>query len=223
MKASKVRFEASKSSGTVSGLFLKPPDSRSIYVFAHGAGAPMYAKGMQLTAEKLAKFKIATLRYNFPYTEQGRKRPDPPGIAQATVRSAVRKAIEIGEGLPIFAGGKSFGGRMTSQAAADEPLETVRGIVFYGFPLHAPGRDGIERAEHLYSINLPILFLQGTRDALARIPLISEVTDKIPNSKLHILEGGDHSFHLPKSMGITDDEIQTDLAKTVSEWTTKLL
>jgi len=222
MQTNKISFQASKSSGNVSGILTTPDNPEYLLVLGHGAGAPAQSQGMTNIAHSLANHNIGTLRYNFPYMEKGAKTPGPPAIAQATVRSAVQYAINLNLGLPILAGGKSYGGRMTSQAASKESLAGVIGLVFYGFPLHAPGRDSIDRAAHLKDITIPMLFLQGSRDSLARIPLISQVTDNLNLANLHIVEGGDHSFHTLKSLGISDEEVQHGLASKVLEWAGKL-
>ncbi len=218
MHTSKISFQASKSSGDVTGILITPDHAEFLLVLGHGAGAPAKSQGMTNIAHSLANHNIATLRYNFPYIEKGAKSPGSPAIAQATVRSAVQHAINLNLGLPILAGGKSYGGRMTSQAASKESLPGVIGLVFYGFPLHAPGRDSIERAAHLQEVKIPMLFLQGTRDSLAKMPLIAQVIDDLNLATLHIVEGGDHSFHMLKSAGISDEEVQQGLASIVLKW-----
>ena len=222
MQSSQISFQASKSSGDVSGILITPDHAEYLLVLGHGAGAPAQSSGMKNIALALANHNIATLRYNYPYMEKGAKWPGPPAIAQATVRSAVQYAVNLNLGLPILAGGKSYGGRMTSQAVSSEPLPGVIGLIFYGFPLHAPGRESIDRAAHLQDITIPMLFLQGTRDSLAKIPLITQVTDSLKLAYLHIVEGGDHSFHMLKNKGISDEEVQQGLASKVSEWAKKL-
>src|SRR3954469_16638952 len=155
--------------GQVSGILLKPPEAKALYLFAHGAGAGMTHKAMESSAQALAERGIATLRYQFPYMEKGSKRPDPPRIAHAAVRAAAAAAVELAPELPLFAGGRSFGGRMTSQAQAIDPLPRVLGLAFLGFPLHPAGKPGIERAEHLAGVRVPMLFVSGDRDALAEL------------------------------------------------------
>jgi len=205
--------------GQVSGLLLRPADARWLYVFAHGAGAGMRHRFMSAVAEALAERGVATLRYQFPYTEAGGRRPDPPGVLQATVRAAVAAAALAAPGLPLLAGGKSLGGRMTSSAAAKSSLPGVRGLVFVGFPLHAPGRSGTERAEHLEQVGIPMLFLQGTRDALADLDLIRTVCDRLgPRATLHVVDGGDHSFAVLKRSGRSEDEVIEELADTIAAW-----
>lgn len=217
------RFLASNSSGEVSAILMQPEQARWLLVFGHGAGAGMHSNFMQQVAEYLAEVGIATFRYHFPYMEQGKKAPNPPPILMATVRSAVAKASELAAGLPLIAGGKSLGGRMTSNAAAKEPLAGVHGIIFFGFPLHAPGKPSSDRAEHLSNVTLPMLFLQGTRDKLADLELLSPVCQKLgARATLEIFEDADHSFHVPKRSGKTDEQIQRELAQKVVAWTDKL-
>src|SRR5712692_6186660 len=170
-----VRFAVGERAGDVSGLLLRPDGARLLYVLAHGAGLGMRHPFLELLAQRLAEQRIATLRYQFPYMEQRARRPDPPAVAAATVRAAVIEAAQVAPGLPLLAGGKSFGGRMTSSAQATEPLPGVRGLVFFGFPLHPPGRPGTKRADHLAKVTIPMLFLQGTRDALADLTLLRPV------------------------------------------------
>ena len=205
--------------GQVSALLLRPADARWLYVLAHGAGAGMRHRFMSGVAEALAERGVATLRYQFPYTEAGGRRPDPPGVLQATVRAAVTTAATVAPGLPLLAGGKSLGGRMTSSAAAKSTLPGVRGLVFLGFPLHAPGRSGIERAEHLDQVGVPMLFLQGTRDALADLDLMRSVCARLgARAMLHVVEGGDHSFAVLKRSGRSDAEVIAELADTIAGW-----
>lgn len=222
MKSKKITFQASESSGDVSGLLKIPDGATHVLVFGHGAGAPMFSTWMNIMADKLSDHKIGTFRYNFPYMEQGRKSPNPPAISMATVRSAVEKAGELAEGIPLLAGGKSYGGRMTSQAAAKEHLKGVKGIIFFGFPLHAPGRPSSDRGDHLKEVKLPMLFLQGTRDALANLDLMYELYKGLPGATLEIIEGGDHSFKLPKKMGKETEEVLNDLAVKVKDWSNKI-
>jgi hypothetical protein len=205
--------------GKVSGILLRPPDAWATYVLAHGAGAGMRHRFMENIAQALAERGIATLRYQFPYVEAGSRRPDPPGMLEATVRAAVAKAREIAPELPLFAGGKSLGGRMTSNAMARRPLEGVLGLVFLGFPLHPPKQLGVTRADHLDRVEAPMLFLQGTRDDLADLSLITSVCGRLGSkATLHVVEGADHSFAVLKRSGRTGDEVMGELAVTVSEW-----
>ena len=217
-----LRFQASKSSGEVSAVLMKPEDAEYLLVLAHGAGAGMNHSFMEKLANKLAKEKVAVFRYQFPYFEKGKRSPDPPNILMAAVRAAVEKASKELSGLEIFAGGKSLGGRMTSNAAAKEPLHGVKGIVFFGFPLHAPNKPSQDRAAHLFNVNIPMLFLQGTRDKLADLTLLKPICKKLKDkAELHIIEGADHSFHVLKSSGKNDEEVIEELAKTTVNWFNK--
>jgi predicted alpha/beta-hydrolase family hydrolase len=204
-------------------LLLRPADARALLVLAHGAGAGMRHPFMQHVAEDLAAEGIATLRYQFPYMDAGGGRPDPPAVAEAAVCVAVGKARALAPDLPLFAGGKSFGGRMTSSAQAHAPLEGVRGLVFFGFPLHPAGRPATARAAHLERIMVPMLFLQGTRDALAVLDLMRPVCDHLGGrATLHVVDGADHSFAVLKRSGRTNAEVLRELAATVSAWTTRI-
>jgi len=206
--------------GDVSGLLLRPEGARLLYVLAHGAGAGMRHPFLEVVAQRLAERSIATLRYQFPYMEQRARRPDPPAVAAATVRAAVIEAARVAPGLPLVAGGKSFGGRMTSTAQAEQPLPGVRGLVFLGFPLHPPGRPGDSRAEHLARVQIPMLFLQGDRDQFADLKLLKPVVKGLgERATLHLVEGGDHSFHVLKRSGRTDLEVIADLVETIVAWT----
>lgn len=179
---------------------------------------------MEAAARGLAERGVATLRYHFPYMENGRKAPDRPPVLVKTVRSAVGEAVRIEPDLPLFAGGKSMGGRMTSTAAAQEALPGVRGLAFFGFPLHAAGRDSSERGAHLGDVGLPMLFLQGTRDKLANLDLLRPLLDKVrPGPALHVVEGADHGFHVLKRSGRTDAEILDELCDAFTEWTRALV
>ena len=210
--------------GDVSGLLLRPDGARLLYVLAHGAGAGMRHAFLEAIAQRLAERSIATLRYQFPYMEQRARRPDPPAVAAATVRAAVAEAARVAPGLPLVAGGKSFGGRMTSTAQAEAPLAGVRGLVFLGFPLHPPGRPGDSRAEHLAQVQIPMLFLQGTRDDFADLKLLRPVVSQLgERATLHLLQGGDHSFKVLKSAGRTADEVMTELVATIDRWATNLV
>lgn len=203
----------------VSGLLHAPADARACYVFAHGAGAGMTHPFMAAVANGLARHAIATLRYQFPYMEQRSRRPDPPKVAHATVRAAVAEASRLVPHLPLFAGGKSFGGRMTSQAQAASPLPAVRGLVFLGFPLHPVGQPSTERAEHLSHVQLPMLFIQGTRDDLAHRPLIETLCQKLgPRAALKLFQDADHSFHVPARTGRKDSDILAELILTLAGW-----
>jgi predicted alpha/beta-hydrolase family hydrolase len=200
-------------------LLQTPPEARSCYVMAHGAGAGMTHPFMQAMADALAIHGIATLRYQFPYMEQGSKRPDAPKLAQATVRGAVAEASRLVPELALFAGGKSFGGRMTSQAQAVSPLAGVRGLVFLGFPLHPAGRPSDERAAHLFDVQVPMLFMQGTRDQLADLRLLQTLTGKLgARATLKLLQDADHSFHVPARTGRKDPEIMAEMSQVLADW-----
>jgi predicted alpha/beta-hydrolase family hydrolase len=203
----------------VSGLLEAPAQSRACYVLAHGAGAGMAHPFMAAVASGLAERGIATLRYQFPYMEQGGKRPDPPKIAHAAVHAAVAEAARRLPKLPLFAGGKSFGGRMTSQAQAAAPLVGVRGLIFLGFPLHPAGRPAHERGEHLFAVDIPMLFLQGTRDALAALEEIEPLRRRLGGrATLRLFEGADHSFHVPARSGRTDAQVRGELLDALATW-----
>jgi len=205
--------------GSVSAIMVRPPDAWLLYVLAHGVGAGMRHRFLESVSGALAERGVATLRYQFPYLEAGRKRPDYPAVLQATVRAAVAKAVDLEPELPIIAGGKSLGGRMTSGAAAAAALVGVRGLVFLGFPLHPPGQPGTSRADHLDRVDVPMLFLQGTRDSFARLDLITDVCEGLePNATLHLVEGGDHSFAVPKRSGSTPLQVLGELVDTTVEW-----
>jgi uncharacterized protein len=215
-----VRIAVGERAGDVSGLLLRPDGARLLYVLAHGAGAGMRHPFLEVVAQRLAERSIATLRYQFPYMEQRARRPDPPAVAAATVRAVVIEAARVAPGLALVAGGKSFGGRMTSTAQAEEPLPGVRGLVFLGFPLHPPGRPGDSRAEHLARVQIPMLFLQGDRDQFADLKLLKPVVKGLgERATLHLVEGGDHSFHVLKRSGRTDLEVIADLVETIVAWT----
>lgn len=203
----------------VSGLMLTPPGARACYVLAHGAGAGMFHPFMDGAARGLAERGIATLRYQFPYMEQGAKQPDPAKLAQAAVRAAVAEAARLAPALPLLAGGKSFGGRMTSQAQAASPLAGVRGLAFLGFPLHPAGRPSDARAEHLFAVEVPMLFLQGSRDKLADPALLERLMARLgERASLRLLQDADHSFRVPARAGRTDADVQRDMLDTLAAW-----
>ena len=203
----------------MSGLLLRPADAWAVYVLAHGAGAGMQHRFMESAAAALAARGVATLRYQFPYTEAGSRRPDPPGVLEATVRAATEAACRHAPDVPLVAGGKSLGGRMTSNAQARRPLPGVSGLVFLGFPLHPPKQPGDRRAEHLQHVELPMLFLQGTRDELAHLELMRPVCDRLgTRATLHVVEGADHGFDVLKRSGRSDAEVMNELADTVADW-----
>lgn len=208
----------------VSGLLQNPPSARACAVLAHGAGAGMNHPFMAVVADGLAERGIASLRYQFPYMERGSKRPIPPKVAQATVRAAVAAAAAALLGLPLVAGGKSFGGRMTSQAQAAAPLPQVRGLVFLGFPLHPPDRPSADRAAHLSEVKVPMLFLQGTRDTFAALDLLRPVAEALgARATLELFEGADHSFHVPARSGRRDAEVLRDVLDAFAAWLGGLL
>jgi len=203
----------------VSGLLIAPKDAVACYVVAHGAGAGMEHPFLAAVATELAQRRIATLRYQFPYMERGGKRPDPPKVAEAAVRAAVAEAVSRLDGLRLFAGGKSFGGRMTSQAQAVSPLPGVRGLVFLGFPLHAPGRPSTERAQHLSGVEVPMLFLQGTRDEFAEPALLGPTVARLgKRATLELFQDADHSFHVPARTGRKDAEVRAALLDAIAAW-----
>ena len=224
LEAQTLQIGADRSKGPVSAILQRPENSKALYVMAHGAGADMRHRFLQSMADELGSTGIATLRFNFPYTEQGRKAPDPQPVLEAYVRSACAVAQEIAPSLAVFAGGKSMGGRMTSNAIAREIIPGVRGLVFLGFPLHAPNRPSRDRAAHLEQVPVPMLFLQGTRDDLAEIGLIREVTGELKNrATLHEIEGADHSFEVRKSSGRTSAEVREELAATIAHWSDQVI
>ena len=203
----------------VSGLLQVPPQAGACYVLAHGAGAGMSHPFLAAMASGLAERGVATLRYQFPYMEQGSKRPDAPKLAHATVRAAVLEASRLVPQLALFAGGKSFGGRMTSQAQAATPLPGVRGLAFLGFPLHPPGKPSNDRAKHLSEVQIPTLFLQGTRDEFAQLDLLQPVVEQLGNrATLRLFADADHSFHVPARTGRKDSEVRTEVLDVLVDW-----
>src|SRR5204863_6974538 len=209
---------------SVSALLIHPPQARACYVFAHGAGAGMANAWMETIAAGLAERGIATLRYQFPYMEKASKRPDSPAIAHAAVRAAVKEAARCCPKLPLIAGGKSFGGRMTSQAQAIDALPGVRGLAFLGFPLHPAGKPSSDRAKHLGDIRIPMLFLQGTRDALAELDLLEPVVKGLGKSaRLQLVKEADHSFHVLVRSGRNDREVMAEVLDAFAAWTDMIL
>lgn len=209
--------------GAVSAILMQPGNARACYVLAHGAGAGMRHASMDKIAEGLADRGIATFRFNFPYMENKRGRPDQPAVAHATIRAAVEEAARLCPGLKLIAGGKSFGGRMTSQAQAKTPLPDVKGLAFLGFPLHADKKPSTERAEHLTQVEIPMLFLQGTRDGLADLGLLKPVVAALGvKATLHEVEGGDHSFAVLKKSGRTNEEALAEMLDTLTAWIDQL-
>lgn len=212
MKTRSLSISVSESIGKVSAEVTEPSSPAAVLALAHGAGANMHHRFMKTLAEALAEHKIAVVRYNFPFTESGKGRPDPPAIAEKTVNSVVHKVHDLYPKLPLFAGGKSFGGRMTTQYVSKDPPPFLSGIILFGFPLHAPGKASTERGDHLKAIAIPLLFLQGTRDALADLKLITKVARGLKTSTLKTFEGADHSFKSGKK------EFIPEIASSAAEW-----
>ena len=218
-----LRFLASASAGEVSAILIRPAAARWLYVFGHGAGAGMRHPFMEDAATALAGRGFATFRYQFAYQEKGSRRIDPQPILLATVRAAIHAAREAAPDLPLLAGGKSMGGRMTSLAASEEPLPFVKGIAFFGFPLHPAGAPGQGRADHLAQVEVPMLFLQGTRDTLADLGLLRPVIDNLGSrATLHVVDGADHGFHVLKRSGRTPADVMDELTRTMEEWAERL-
>ena len=218
-----IHFGVNEKVGAVSGLLIKPDGARALLALAHGAGAGMRHRFMETVALKLADCAVATFRYQFPYMEKRVKRPDSEAVLTDTVRAAMVAAKKIAGDLPLFAAGKSMGGRMTSLAAARQPLDGVRGLIFFGFPLHAAGKPGAERGEHLAAVDLPLLFLQGSRDTLADLKLLKPLCSKLADrAELFVVKGGDHSFHVLKSLGRSDEEVLDDVVNKTAEWIGKV-
>jgi predicted alpha/beta-hydrolase family hydrolase len=205
--------------GDVSGLWQAPARPSACLALAHGAGAGMTHRSMAAIADGLEGLGVATLRYQFPYMEKGGKRPDRPAIAHATVRAAAAEARVRAQGLPLFAGGRSFGGRMTSQAQALGPLPGVRGLVFFAFPLHPAGKPSVNRAEHLSAVTVPMLFLQGSNDALAELDLLNRTVDGLKGrALLHLIADADHAFHVPARTGRKDPEVLAAALAAAVRW-----
>jgi predicted alpha/beta-hydrolase family hydrolase len=208
----------------ISGLWQCAPESKACLVLAHGAGAGMHHPFLAGVANELQGLGLATLRYQFPYMEHRGKRPDPPALCHATVRAAAAAALRLSPSLPMFAGGKSFGGRMTSQAQAAAPLAAVRGLVFLGFPLHPPRQPSESRAQHLSQIKIPLLFLQGTRDAFAEWSLLQPLVTRLGDrATLSVVQDADHSFHVPARSGRTDAQVQTLMLHALAAWVSLML
>jgi len=208
----------------VSGLLQRPPGAKACYVLAHGAGAGMQHPFLAAVASGLHARDIATLRYQFPYMERGSRRPDPPDLCHAAVGAAVAEAAALAPAVPLFAGGKSFGGRMTSQAQAASPLPGIRGLAFLGFPLHAPGRPSEERGEHLRDVQIPMLFLQGTRDEFAKLEVVEPLMARLgEHATLRLFDDADHSFHVPARTGRKNAEVMGDLTRALADWIERVI
>ena len=221
-KIEELKFLATPEKGEVSALLMQPENATDLLVLGHGASSNMRTPMLQKIADALADARLATFRYNFPYSENGCGRDSNP-VCIATVRSAVNAAKQAAPGLKILAGGHSFSGRMTSTAASESPLEGVSGLVFFAFPLHPTGKPGTERADHLNKVTVPMLFLSGTRDELARLDLLEPVVDKLgPAAKLHLLDTADHSFKVLKRSRKTDEDVFVEIARTVRDWAANL-
>jgi len=210
--------EIPSSGGTVQALLQRPANASWLYVLAHGAGAGMRHAFMQGTADRLEQAGIATLRYEYPYVTAGRKSPSPAPKLEAVTRDVVAYAAREFPELRLFAGGKSMGGRMTSRAQSEKPLERVEGIVFLGFPLHNPGAPSTDRAEHLANVHVPMLFLQGTRDTLASLDLMQSVVSAHPTATLHIIDTADHGFAVLKRSGRSTAEAHDDIIVAIANW-----
>jgi len=202
----------------VEGLLSRAGEARSLLVLAHGAGAPMRHVFLEELTRRLTARRVAVLRYAFPYAQRGARAPDKPAVLVATVRAAVAAAADLAGGLPLIAGGKSMGGRMTSLAMAEAPLPGVRGLVFVGFPLHAAGRPSTGRGTHLTAAGVPLLFLQGTRDTLADLTLLRPIVEALPQATMHVVEDADHGFHVRRSSGRSDAEVLDELADVTEAW-----
>ena len=212
-----LKFEATPAKGEVSALMLRPGNASHLLVLAHGAGSNMRHATLATIAQRLAEVEIATFRYNFPYSERGTAR-DLPAICVATVRAAVAAAHRSAPDLPLLAGGHSFGGRMTSTAASETPLDGVGGLVFFSFPLHPPGQPGTKRADHLKNVNVPMLFLSGTRDEFAGLELLRPVCEGLPFATLHVLDTADHGYRILKRTRQSQEDVFVEMARTVRDW-----
>ena len=219
MKPKEFTFPATRNTPPVSALVLRPPKATHVYVFAHGAGAPMSHPFMKKMAERLYDRGLATFRFNFPYMEARKRAPNPPPVLKKSIRSAVARAEKDLRGLTVLAGGKSMGGRMTSQAMAEDAIPGVKGLIFLGFPLHPARKPDRQRADHLFDVKVPMLFVQGDRDDLADLNLFIPVTaDLGRRATVHVIEGGDHSFHVLKSSGRHDEDVLDEAADAVAAW-----
>jgi uncharacterized protein len=216
MKTERFKVYVSESIGEVTMEITSPDSVKACIVLAHGAGADMDHRFMVKLAEHLADAGFAVMRYNFPFTENKKARPDPAPVAEKTVQVVIQKAMELFPSIHIFAGGKSFGGRMTSQLVSKKPIDNLKGLIFYGFPLHPAGKPSIDRATHLAGVTVPMLFLQGTKDSLAQMPLITQVVSTLPTSTLTVFDGADHGFSIGKK------DVITDLTEATVSWYRKL-
>ena len=219
--AQELKFHATEQHGECSALLNRPDGANALLVLGHGASTNMRHGTVATIAERCAQNNVAALRYNFPYSEHGRGR-NSNAHCMETIRSIARKAAEIADGLPVFAGGHSFSGRMTSMAAAEEPLEGVDGIVFFAFPLHPSKKPSVERAEHLQEVNAPMLFLSGTRDTLAEEPLLTETCAQLDGATLHLLHTADHGFKILKRTRTSSEDVFDEMARVVREWTDRI-
>lgn len=223
MATRELRIATATSCGSVSALLRRPPRAAWMLALGHGAGAGMNHAFMAALTSRLAERRIATLRYRFPYREAGRRRPDRAPILEATCRAAIAAAAELAGELPLLAGGKSMGGRMTARAVAERPPAGLRGLVFFGFPLHPAGRPGVERAAHLHRVPAPMLFLQGDRDRLADLELLEPICHELADrATLRVIAGADHGFHVLKRSGRNDDEVLDELADATAAWAAQL-
>jgi uncharacterized protein len=223
MSLKELKFTATPDKGEVSAILMRPKDATHLLVLAHGAGADMRSSSMQNIADALAARQTATFRYNFPYKEQGRSGVDTPKVATATVRAAVAEAGRLEPELKLLAGGHSFGGRMTTTAQSEEPLENVRGLVLSSFPLHAPGRRAVQRADHLAKIRVPMLFLSGTRDEFAALDLWQPVVKKLgKHATLHLIDTANHSYKVLKKIRTSDEDVFVEIARVTAEWAASL-
>ncbi|MBA2379676.1 MAG: alpha/beta hydrolase, partial [Blastocatellia bacterium] len=217
MSTSEIKFLATPDKGEVSALLMLPPNTEILLVLGHGASSNMHTPLLQSIAEALAEQKVATFRYNFPYSEKGGGR-NSQATCTATIRSAVAAAQQAAPDLPLFAGGHSFSGRMTSIAQSEQPLDGVRGLIFFAFPLHPAGKRGTDRAAHLDNVNIPMLFLSGTRDALAERDLLEPTIAKLPNATLHLLDTADHSFKTLKRTRTSPEDVFSEAARVAFLW-----
>lgn len=207
----------------VDALYLRPRGARVVYLCAHGAGAGMRHRFLETICDRLATRKVATFRFQFPYMQAGRKAPNRAPLLESCVRDAAAAARKLARGLPLVAGGKSMGGRISSQAQAADPIRGVAGIAFLGFPLHAPGKVGVERAAHLADVAVPMQFIQGTRDSLADLGRMRAVCRKLRGTAtLHVVNGGDHSFAVLKRSGRSSDEVLDEIASSIAAWTAEI-